>query len=246
PELAPVTRRGARGSALGELVAVDQASVWRSTPLRRGALVLAALPGGVAMLAHPSWASLALLPGLVGAGAGLLFGVNAFCLDGAGAIFGASQPHDPRDTLIAKLIVVTQTCLVAVLLAVALAATQVRETPTAAELVALAGSLVGTTLLVVAACARMSVERPHKADLRGPRDTPAPPATMAVYSMRLALGTTWAGLAFAGAGASGSVVAGLAASVAVLSIGVRSLLSTFARWRDPAVRSRVVTTVAYG
>jgi hypothetical protein len=225
---------------------VDRASVWRSTSLRRGCLVLAALPGGVAMLAHPTWSSLALLPGLVGAGAGLLFGVNTFCLDGGGAVFVASQPHDPSRTLVAKLLITAQTCLLAVLLAVLLAATQVRTVPSAAEVLALAGSVVGTTMLVVAACGRLSVERPHKADLRGPRDTPAPPATMAVYSMRLALGTTWAGLAFAAAGGSGSVTAAAAACVAVLAVAARSLLRSLVNWRSEAVRARVVTTVAFG
>jgi hypothetical protein len=246
PELAPVPRRGPRRTGLSELMTVDRASVWRSTSLRRGCLVLAALPGGVAMLAHPTWSSLTLLPGLVGAGAGLLFGVNTFCLDGGGAVFVASQPHDARETLVAKLVVIGQTCLVAVVLAVVLAATQVREGASAAEVVALLGSMSGATLLVVAACARLSVERPHKADLRGPRDTPAPPATMAVYSMRLALGTTWAGLAFAGAGASGSVTAAAAACVAVLAVGSRSLVRTLRAWREPSTRARVVTTVAFG
>lgn len=246
PELAPVVRRLARSSALAELVAVDQASVWRSTPLRRGLLVLAVLPGGVAMLADPTWSSLALLPGLVAAGAGLLFGVNAFCLDGSGAVWVATMPHRTGLTLAAKVVVVAQTCLGAVLLALALAGTQVRTVPTAAEVVAVLGSVVGCTLLVVASCARTSVQHPHKADLRGPRDTPAPPATMAVYSLRLALGTTWAGLLFVGTGTSGSWQAGLVACVLVFALGSRSLSATFRFWHDGIQRARVVTTVAYG
>lgn len=198
------------------------------------------------MLAHPTWASLALLPGLVAAGAGLLFGVNAFCLDGAGAMWVATLPHPPRTTLLAKLWVVGQTCLGAVLIAVVLAAARVRDTPTAAEIVALVGSVVGSTLLVVAVCARLSVTRPHKADLRGPRDTPAPPATMAVYSLRLALGTTWAGLALAGAGASGSWAAALSAAILVLALASRSLLQTLRYWASPVHQTQVVTTVSYG
>jgi hypothetical protein len=198
------------------------------------------------MLAHPTWASLALLPGLVAAGAGLLFGVNAFCLDGSGAVTVAALPHDPRQTLLAKLVVVGQTCLVAVLLAVGLAATQVRQVPSWAELVAVLGSVLGSSLVVVASCGKLSVERPHKADLRGPRDTPAPPATMAGYSARLALATTWPGLGFAAAGASGSLVAAVAACAAVLAVGTRSLLRTGRHWDDDSTRARVVTTVAYG
>jgi hypothetical protein len=246
PELAPVVRRPHRSTALAELVAVDQASVWRSTPLRRGLLVLAVLPGGVAMLADPTWASLALLPGLVAAGAGLLFGVNAFCLDGSGAVWVATMPHPPRTTLLAKVTVVGQTCLGAVLLALVLAGTQVRDVPSVAEVMALAGSVLGCTLLVVATCARTSVQHPHKADLRGPRDTPAPPATMAVYSLRLALVTTWPGLLFVGAGATGSWQVALAAFVLVAALAGRSLMATFRTWLDEVERSRVVTTVAYG
>jgi hypothetical protein len=246
PEVAPVGRRPARRTPLAELVAVDHASVWRSTPLRRGAIVLAVLPGAVAMLARPTWASLALLPGLVAAGAGLLFGVNTFCLDGAGAMWVATLPHPPRTTLLAKLWVVGETCLAAVLIAVVLAATRVRDTPSPAELVALLGSALGSTLLVVALCARLSVTRPHKADLRGPRDTPAPPATMAVYSLRLALGTTWAGLAFTGAGASGSWPVAVTAAVLVIALGARSLLQTLRYWSSPVHQAQVVTTVSYG
>ena len=246
PELAPVVRRPARASVLAELVAVDVASVWRSTPLRRGLLVLAVLPGGVAMLADPTWASLALLPGLVAAGAGLLFGVNAFCLDGSGAVWVATMPHRPLLTLLAKVAVVAQTCLVAVLLALVLAGSQVGALPTGPETVALLGSVVGSTLLVVATCARTSVERPHKADLRGPRDTPAPPATMAVYSLRLALVTTWPGLLFVAAGATGSWEAGALGLVIVGALALRSLVGTFRTWQNEAERSRVVTTVAFG
>jgi hypothetical protein len=172
--------------------------------------------------------------------------VNAFCLDGGGTVFVAAQPHEPRHTLVAKLVIITHTCLMAVALAVALAATQVRVAPSAAEVIAVLGSLVGSTLLVVAACGRLSVRRPHKADLRGPRDTPAPPATMAVYSMRLAFGTTWAGLLFAAAGASGSVVAALAACVAVLAVAARSLIATTRIWSEERLRAQVVTTVAFG
>ena len=41
----PLRRRAARAGPLRELVAVDRASVWRAPALRRGAVVLAVLPG---------------------------------------------------------------------------------------------------------------------------------------------------------------------------------------------------------
>src|SRR4051794_41953804 len=73
---------------------MDRASVWRSRSLRRGLLVLGILPGAAAALADLPWSSLVLLPALVSAGAGLLFGVNAFCLDGPGAVWLGSLPGD--------------------------------------------------------------------------------------------------------------------------------------------------------
>ena len=88
-------RRPPAGRALAELVAVDRASVWRAPALRRGAVVLALLPGLLAAGAQLPWSSLVVLPGLVAAAAGLLFGVNAFCLDGPGAVWLASLPHPP-------------------------------------------------------------------------------------------------------------------------------------------------------
>jgi hypothetical protein len=112
--------------------------------------------------------------------------------------------------------------------------------------VALVGSVIGSSLLVTASCARLSVRQPHKADLRGPRDTPAPPATMAMYSARLALGTTWAGLLFAGVGEVGSVTGAVAACAAVLCVAAVSLRRTLRGWSRPLTRARVVTTVSYG
>jgi hypothetical protein len=246
PELAPVMRRAARRSPFLELVAVDWFSVWRSTPLRRGLLVLAVLPGGVALLADPTWPSLALLPGLVAAGAGLLFGVNAFCLDGNGAVWVATLPHPPRWSLLAKLVVVAATCLGTVTIALLVAAVRVDAPPTLAEAIAVLGSALASSAVVVATCAKLSVRHPHKADLRGPRDTPAPPATMAAYSARLAFGTTWVGLLLAGLGAAGSPPAAVAGVAAVLLIAVRSLMGTLTRWDSVTHRAQVVTKVSYG
>ena len=107
----PVRRRAPQRSALRELIAVDRASVWRAPALRRGGVVLAVLPGLVAAGAMVPWESLIILPGLVAAGAGLLFGVNAFCLDASGAVWLASLPHDPALVLRAKAIVLTETVL---------------------------------------------------------------------------------------------------------------------------------------
>ncbi len=85
-------RRRWSHSVLLSLLAMDHASVWRSTPLRRGVLVLVLVPGVVSAFAGMSWQSLILVPGLIAAGAGLLFGINAFTLDGAGSVWLSTLP----------------------------------------------------------------------------------------------------------------------------------------------------------
>jgi hypothetical protein len=209
-------------------------------------VVLGLLPGAVAAAAQVDWASIALLPGLVAAGSGLLFGVNTFCLDASGGIWLASLPHAPRDAALAKVRVVAETCLVAELMAVAAAATTAARGPTHAEHSALVRGVVAITALVVATCLRLSVERPHRADLRGPRDAPAPPATMAVYSLRLALSTTFTGTLFVGAAASGVPLAGPLLAVVPLLVATRSVRRSLRLFDAPAVRARVVSVVAAG
>ncbi|MGB8649213.1 MAG: hypothetical protein WCD35_00990, partial [Mycobacteriales bacterium] len=217
-----------------------------STPLRRGLLVLALLPGLVAAGARVEWGSLPLLPGLVAAGTGLLFGVNAFCLDGPGGTWLASLPHRPRESAVAKALVTAETCLAAVGIAVLTAILRTPGTPTASEVSALVSSGLAGTALVVATCMRLSVERPHRADLRGPRDAPAPPATMAVYSLRLALSTTVAGTLFVAAGESGVPMTGPALAGVVLLWAARSLGRTLSAFDDPVARAYVICTVAAG
>ncbi|MGZ5401023.1 MAG: hypothetical protein ACXWDM_13530, partial [Nocardioides sp.] len=71
-------------SDLTALVRMDRASVWRAVPMRRGIAVLAVGPGLIAVLGNLPWESVTVLPGLVVSGGALLFGVNAWCLDGRG------------------------------------------------------------------------------------------------------------------------------------------------------------------
>lgn len=246
----PVSRRQRRrplpGSHTAVLLRTDRASVWRSVPLRRGLIVLGLLPGSVAAAAQTSWSSLALLPGLVAAGAGLLFGVNAFCLDGQGGLWLSSMPHTGLASLTAKARIIAETCLAVVAMTLVVAGLRARGTPTGAELTALAAAVVATVGQVVAVCLRMSVTRPHKGDLRGPRDAPAPPAAMTVYSLRLAISTTLVGSLFVGAGVSGAPLAGPILGLLVLGWVVGSLRRTFRVFAEPATRARVVTVVATG
>lgn len=239
-------RRPPARSALLALIRVDRASVWRAAPLRRGLLVLTLLPGLVAAGAALHWDSMVLIPALVAAGAGLLYGVNMFCLDASGAVWLASLPHSPRLAITAKTIVLAETIGGSCLVAACAGSLRASGSPRLADLAAMAGCLVSCTTLVLATCLRLSLYRPNRADLRGHRDTPAPPATMAVYSVRLATITTLVGLLFAlmaHENATGACVV-LASSLATLS-GV-SIARSVRRWDDPAVRSKVVSAVSNG
>jgi len=67
--------------------------------------------------------------------------------------------------------------------------------PTGAQVAAIVASGLACTATVVAGGLRMSVRRPHRADLRGPRDAVAPPGALALASARLALPTAVVGSA---------------------------------------------------
>jgi len=241
-----VRRRRAYRSALRELVAVDRASAWRAPALRRGALVLAVLPGLVAAGAAVPWESLVVLPGLVAAGAGLLFGVNAFCLDGSGALWLASLPHDPRLVLRAKTVVLTETVTAAAVLAGVSGSMRSPGLPTAAELTAVISGGVACTALVVATCLSLSVRRPHRADLAGPRDAVAPSGALALASARLALPTGLVGLALEGAARTGVWALPLLLALPVLALSAWSARRSLSRYDNPVVRARIVSVVSAG
>jgi hypothetical protein len=241
-----VGRRRQSPSALRARLAIDRSSVWRSSSLRRGLLVLGILPGAVSALAGLDWPSLVMLPGLVAAGAGLLFGVNVFCLDSSGALWLASLPGDVRLLFRAKAQVVAEVCVVAVALALVAGATRAGGPPTAAEAVALVGCAVVCVSRVVATCMQLSLLRPHHAQLLGPRDTPAPPGAMAAYSVRLAVSTTLVAVLFSGASQTGDWRLPAALVVPFLLFSARRLVGSSRLWLDPSVRARVVATVSSG
>jgi hypothetical protein len=120
---------------------LDRAAVRRSAPLRRGLASLAVIPSGVAAASGLPWPLLPLLPGLVDPASGLLFGVNAFALDGQGALWRETLPGDPRQYLLARLVVLAETCLGGATVCVLAATLRAPGAPTAARLA------MGTTLL---------------------------------------------------------------------------------------------------
>ena len=241
-----VRRRAVRSGPLRELVAVDRASVWRAPALRRGGLVLAVLPGLLAAGAALPWASLVVLPGVVAAGAALLFGVNAFSLDASGSLWLSSLPHDPGLALRAKALVLTETVLSAVVVAVLAGSLRSPGTPTAAELTALASSAVLCTAVVVALALHASVRRPHRAELRGRRDAVAPPGALPLARVRLATPTALVSVLLGTAGGTGVWWLPPALAVPLLALCALSIARTVRRWGDPRQRAFVVHTVTFG
>ncbi|HVM26402.1 MAG TPA: hypothetical protein VM433_01865 [Mycobacteriales bacterium] len=242
----PVRRRDGHSSALRELIAMDRASVWRAPALRRGGLVLLLLPGVVAAMLQVPWESIIVLPGLVAAGAGLLFGINAFALDAAGSVWLASLPVEPRLLLLSKLVVMSETVLLAVVVAGAAAAVRAPDDPTGAQLAAIVASGLACAAVVVALSLSSSVRRPHRADLRGPRDAVAPPGALAAASARLAVPCALVGVVIASSSHLGSTWFPLVVAVPIVLLAVLSVMRSARRWQDPVARSRVVQVVAAG
>ena len=185
-------------TVLGTLVRTDRASVWRSVPMRRGVMVLAVGPGLVAIFGNLPWSSMTILPGLVASGGALLFGVNAWCLDGRGSLWRENLPVSPVTMFDARAWVLFEFLATASLITIALGALRA-GTPNPQELAAVLCTLVVVLLQVVGAALRWSIKNPYPVDLRSARATPAPPAAMVGYSARLATSTTITSLFFSGA-----------------------------------------------
>lgn len=241
-ETAAFQVRANPGSDLAAMVRTDRVGIWRSVPLRRGLLVLAVMPGLVAIGGGLEWDMLTILPGLVASGGALLFGVNSWCLDGRGALWRDSLPVSPNLVFASRVYVLLEVLLAATAGTIVLASLRA-GIPQPAELAAVvAGSLV-VSAQVVSASLRWSVRRPFPVDLRSARATPAPPLVMVAYSSRLALSTTFVGLFFAVLSRTSWEWPVLVA-VPFLLISAYRLVRTAAVWSDPVARSRVVATVA--
>ena len=246
PLARPVRRRKSPTGVGRALNRIDRASVWRSAPLRRGLLVILVLPVTVAAVASLPWSSIALLPPLVASGAALLFGVNALSLDGSGALWIATLPHDQRLVLTSKARTVAEVVGGSVLLVLLGAGIRASAPPDLQDLLCVLGASVSCVALVVATCMRLSVTRPHRAELRGPRDTPAPPGTMAIYSARLAAVTTTVGLVFSVGTFVPQWQVPVLVTVGLLCWAAASWRRTQRLWADVSVHTNVVTTVAAG
>ena len=230
-------------SVIGLLIRADRASVWRSVPMRRGIMVLAIGPGLVALFGNLPWPSMTILPGLVASGGALLFGVNAWCLDGRGALWRENLPVRPTALFDARAYVLAEFLAAASLLTILVGALRA-GIPNSYELAALVGTLLVVLLQVVGASLRWSLAHPYPANLRSARATPAPPAAMVGYSARLATSTTFTSLFFSGcAHVPDWRLSVIVAMPCLLWSGIR-LARTRRRWQDPVARALVVTTTA--
>jgi hypothetical protein len=236
------TARPLPRSDLAAFLRIDRASVWRAVPMRRGMFVLAVGPGLVAIAGDLPWPTMAVLPGLVASGGALLFGVNAWCLDGRGGLWRESLPVGPRTVFAARSLVLAEFLALASLITIVLASLRA-GLPTSAELAAVLATWLVVTVQVVSAAMRWSARRPYAVDLRSARATPAPPLMMVAYSSRLAVSTTLTGLVFSGlAHLPTWHIPVLVALPFLLWSSVR-LLRSDTRWADPVQRARVVMTV---
>lgn len=235
--------RGLPRSALAGLVRTDRGSVWRAVPMRRGLAVLAIGPGVVALAGNLDWAQMTILPGLVASGGALLFGVNAWCLDGRGGLWRESLPVGAGTVFAARAWVLTEFLLAASFTTMVLAGLRA-GLPNAAELTALLCTWVVVVLQVVSSAMRWSSRRPFAVDLRSARATPAPPLVMVGYSTKLAVTTTLTSLVFSGLARVPHPEVSLLVASPFLVWSMVRLLHARDAWTDPVQRAKVVTTVA--
>lgn len=236
--------RAMPGSDLAALVRVDRASVLRSLPLRRGLIVLALLPGLVAAGGQLSWELLPILPGLVAAGGALLFGINAWCLDGVGALWRDSLPVAPKLAFLARAKVLLEILMVATFGCVAVAGLRAGGLPTSAELAAILATIVVVSMQVVSRSMQWSVRRPYAMDLRSARGTPAPPAAMLTYSAWLAFSSTMTGMVFSVTATLDDPSWAIVIAIPFVLAAVRRLVITLREWSDAQTRARVIATVS--
>jgi hypothetical protein len=207
-------------------------------------LVVAPVAGG--LLARVGWTDVVLITAVVASGAGLLFGVNAFCLDGEGAPWRESLPVRPRTWLLSRGWVLTEIVLLTAAAATLAAASQAAGPATPSAVTAAVVALVTMSGQVVARCLRWSTTHPHRAELRTTRDSPAPPGRMASYSAQLVLATAGLGIVLSIAARLPSPLWALLVALPSLALTARSLVRTAARWERPEVRAAVVQAVSRG
>lgn len=237
----PEPRWGSPDRAL--LRRLDRGSVWRSVGMRRGLLVLGLGPGLIALVAGLEWSSVMLLPGLTASGAALLFGVNAWCLDGKGMVWRETLPVSDADVFDVRVLVVAE-CMAMVSGITILLALLRNGLPPLVTGVAVAMCWLVVLVQILAIVMTWSMRSPYAVDLSSPRATPAPHGAMAGYAGKLSLVTTLTGMVFTGIAALPWVWLPVAVALPFLAWSSWKLVRARRRWLAPAERAGVVLTVA--
>jgi hypothetical protein len=211
--------------------------------MRRGLMVLGIGPGLVALLAGLEWGTVLLLPGLTASGAALLFGVNAWCLDGKGMVWRETLPVSDTDVFDVRALVVAECMAVVSGVTIVLALLRNGLPPLVTAVTVLTCWLV-VLVQVLAIVMTWSIRSPYSVDLSSPRATPAPHAAMAGYAGRLSLVTTLTGMLFTGVAVTPWAWLPPVVALPFLAYSTAKLLRARRRWLAPAERARVVLTVA--
>jgi hypothetical protein len=210
--------------------------------MRRGILVLALGPGLVALANAMPWSQVLVLPGLVASGGVLLYGVNAWSLDGRGLLWRESLPVAPSAVFAARALVMAEWLLAASAVTIVLASLR-SGAPTGPEVAALLCTWGVVILQVVAVAMSWSGRRPFAVDLRSARATPAPPAVMVGYSARLAVSTTLTALVFTGLASLPVWWLSPVMAVPFVAWSTARLLRARRRWLAADSRAAVVVAV---
>jgi len=222
---------------------LDRGSVWRSVGMRRGLIVLGLGPGLVALVAGLQWSSVMLLPGLAASGGALLFGVNAWCLDGKGMIWRETLPVAPAAVFDARALVIGE-CLAALSGVTVFLALLRNGLPPLQTGIAVVTCWLVAVIQVLALSMSWSIRSPYGVDLSSPRATPAPHGAMAGYAGRLSLVTTLTGITFTTMAALPWAWLAPAVGVLFLAWSTRRLVRARRAWLTPVERARIVVTVA--
>ncbi len=222
---------------------LDRGSVWRAVGMRRGLMVLGFGPGLVALVAGLQWSSVLLLPGLAASGAALLFGINAWCLDGKGMVWRETLPIAPSTVFDARTLVLAE-CLAAVSAITVSMALLRNGLPPLQTGVSVVLCWLVVVVQVLAISMSWSVRSPYGVDLSSPRATPAPHGAMAGYAGRLSLVTTMTGILFAALAELPWPWLTPLVAACFLAWSSRRLVRARRRWLVPADRARIALTVA--
>lgn len=233
------------GADLAIVRRLDRGSVWRSVGMRRGLIVLGAGPALVAVIGGLTWDTVLILPGLGASGGALLFGVNAWCLDGRGMLWRESLPVSPATIFDARTLVVAE-CLIAVSGVPVLVGSLRNGLPPLQIAISLMVCWLVVVVQVLAISMSWSVRRPYAVDLRSPRATPAPHAAMFGYALKLSLVTTLTGMLFIGCAGAGVWWLPVAFGVPFLLWSSVRLYRARRRWLSAPARAQIALTVAAG